>query len=215
MNKMIALLLFGTSLTAISFAEIPLADQQTATFSFKNVTPQYVETFSSNGACIKLAGLFSQTPLNENLAEVTLNATPTLLARSDGNGIGTGPFSDGELRNGAGTPFLAGATLVEIVNVATPCRTQLTHLGILLNSVDYGTQEGYLVYGSKQDALCGPAKLDLLAHGKGDTAGEAWIDICGSQLCQYKYFYVTADNSYYSSVNLGDGTKIWFEPSCK
>jgi hypothetical protein len=213
MNKTIALAFIGTALAAISSAQIPLADQKTATFDFKHTSPLFTETFTDGGPYMILAGLHSLTPLDQTLAQVTLSATPTYLCRSDGNGIGTGPYADGELRNGGGTPFLSGATLVEIVNVQTPPHTQLTHLGLLLNSVNYSTQEGYLIYGSKQDARFGPAQLDLLVHGMGTPLNNGWVDITGPLLSNYRYFYVTADNGDYSSINLGDGTKLWYEPT--
>jgi len=35
-----------------------------------------------------------------------------------------------------------------------------------------------------------------------------WFDVTQRLLCKYQYFYLTADNSHYSSANLGDGTKL-------
>jgi hypothetical protein len=69
------------------------------------------------------------------------------------------------------------------------------------------------VYGSTGNAYFGgPTQLTLLDHGFGNRAGIGSFDVNASLLSKYSTFYVTADNSYYSSVALGNGTKLTATP---
>jgi len=201
MKKILASLLCGSSLAALSAA-------QSATFNFNSAPAQPVDTFTSNGFSLEIAGLFSASSLNQNLSSVSLNATPYNILVGPENGIGTGPFSDSELRNGAGTPKLSGATLLDITDIQTPKATTASELDILMSSVDQATHEGFLVYGSNQSALKGPATLTLLNHGTSGPNDTGSFTVNSNLLKQYTNFYVTADNSFYSSVLLGNGTKV-------
>lgn len=201
MKKTFAILILGASLTSISMA-------QTAVFNFNSAADASQDTFTSNGVSLTVNGLASSTSLNQNLSSLTLNATATNILVGPENGIGTGPFSDDELRNGAGTPALSGATVLELSHITTPKGTMATSLDINMTSVDKATNEGFLVYGSTQDASKGAATLTLLDHGFGNNSDDGSFAISSSMLSKYSSFYVTADNGYYSSVLLGNGTSI-------
>lgn len=199
MNKTIAMISLGTALSAVAGA-------QTGTFNFNNAPAAPVDTFTNNGFSMTVSGLSSAVSLNQNQSSVTLNASATNILVGDEHGIGTGPFGDNELRNGAGTPALPGATLLELSNVKGPTGTSLTSLNLLLTSVDHAFNEGFLVYGSTQDASHGAATLNLLFHGMGDNQDNGKYTVTANQLSSYSSFYVTADNGFYSSVLLGSGT---------
>jgi hypothetical protein len=210
MKKIIAIGFLGTALVSASLA-------QTGTFNFteNNVNSSTnVENFStSNGFSMYINGLYSSTPLNQNLNSLTLNASAYKLAYADDGGIGTGPFSDGEMRNGAGTPPVSGATILELSDFKGPHGASVSDLSISMTSVDYATHEGFLVYGSTGNAYFGgPTQLTLLDHGFGNTAGIGTFDVNSTLLGKYSTFYVTADNGYYSSVALGNGTKLTSTP---
>ncbi len=208
MKKFLALGLVGAALTSASFA-------QTGSFTFTNVNSHTnVENFSTpNGFSMYVNGLYSKTALNQNLSSLSLNATAYNLAYADDGGIGTGPYSDGELRNGAGTPSLSGASLLELSDFKGPKGGTISDLTISMTSVDYSTHEGFLVYGSTGNAYFGgPTTLTLLDHGFGNTAGIGTFDVNSQLLSKYSTFYVTADNGYYSSVALGNGTKLTATP---
>lgn len=202
MNKSIAILVLGATLTTISTAQV------TGTFNFGSAPVAPVDTFSDHGISLTVSGLSSSTALDQSLSSVTLNASATNILVGEDSGIGTGPFSDHELRNGGGTPALAGATLLEISHISPPNHDQVTGLDIVMDSVDYSTHEGFLVYGST-----GSNKLVLLDHGFGNASGIGSFDVSKSQLAAYSNFYVTADNGYYSSVLLGSCTAVTAAPA--
>jgi hypothetical protein len=201
-------------ITLAAGALVTAASAQTAVFNFNGAASQSTDMFTSNGISLDITGLMSATSLNQNQSTTSLTATTTNIVDQTARegGIGTGPFSDGELRNGAGTPSLSGASLLEISNITTPKGTAATGLSINFSSVDTSTNEGWLVYGSKANAANGTAQLTLLGSGKGTAGDVGTFDVTKSLLSKYSNFYVTADNSFYSSVLLGNGTKVKAQP---
>ncbi|MHB8637755.1 MAG: PEP-CTERM sorting domain-containing protein [Fimbriimonadaceae bacterium] len=208
MNKSIAILLVGASLTSIATAQ-----SVTGSFNFSNAPVAPVDTFSSNGFALTVSGLSSATSLDQSLSSVLLNASSTNILVGAEHGLGAGPYSDHELRNGAGTPALKGATLLELSDLDTPNNTMANSLTLDFSSVDHSTHEGFLVYGSTQDASKGLAKLILLDHGTGNSNNAGSFTIGSSLLSKYSSFYVTADNSYYSSVLLGPSSCFKASPT--
>lgn len=204
----IALTLLGSMIAATS-----QADTGTFTFSGVNGTASQVFT-TSNGFSLTASGLQSSTMLDQTLSSVNLVASGYALKNAQNEGLGTGPYSDGELRNGAGTPKLNGATIIELSNITGPNSAQIQSLNFVIGSVDRKTSEGYLIYGSNTDAYNngGMATLTLLDHGYSDSADLGHYSVTGSQLAQYSTFYLTADNNHYSSVLLGNNTSVQAAP---
>lgn len=208
--------LFSIALGAGVLVSVASAAQ--GSFDFHVVTPSEQIVFNSHniaGFQVTVTGLKSDVYLNQNQTHSVLNASETKIYEGAENGIGTGPFGDKELRNGAGTPKLSGVTLLELSNFVAPGGLQLSGLDLVLTSVDHAYNEGFLVYGSNDDASKGgPAHLTLLKKAKGNTHNEGFFNIGNELFHRYSSFYVTADNSKYSSVLLGSGTKLEGEKPC-